>query len=98
MRIGLLPLGRPTFDVEFASEKLAAMLAQLDDSGHELIGSRDLLFDEDATRAAMDQIAGANVDHLLILQVTFTDAAMTLASVRSRAASSNRSSPSGVCA
>ena len=27
MTIGILPLGRPTFDVEFANEKLAAMLA-----------------------------------------------------------------------
>ncbi|MEM8823970.1 MAG: hypothetical protein AAGF30_10210 [Pseudomonadota bacterium] len=71
MRIGLLPLARPTFDVAFAEEKLAAMLAQLDASGHEVVGSRTLLMeaDEDALQATK----GADV--LLILQVTFTDAA-----------------------
>ena len=30
MKIGILPLGRPTFDVPFAREKLAAMLRALD--------------------------------------------------------------------
>lgn len=75
MRVGLLPLGRPTFDVPYAEEKLAALLAQLDDwaaaGGHELVGPRSLLMgpDEEALEAV------ARTDALLILQVTFTDAA-----------------------
>lgn len=75
MRIGLLPLGRPTFDVAYAEEKLAAMLAALDGEaergGHEVVGPRTLLMgpDEDALEAL------AGTDALLILQVTFTDAA-----------------------
>ncbi|MEM8849462.1 MAG: hypothetical protein AAGE03_05435 [Pseudomonadota bacterium] len=75
MRIGLLPLARPTFDVTFAEEKLAAMLAQLDGdakrNGHEIVGPRNLLMeaDEGALRATEE------ADVLLILQVTFTDAA-----------------------
>lgn len=79
MRLGVLPLGRPTFDVEFAQENLAAMLAVLDAAGHEVIGSRELLFDEAATRNAMSEIEVAQVDQVVILQVTFTDAAMTVA-------------------
>ncbi len=75
MRVGILPLARPTFDVAFAGEKLAAMLGALDDwareGGHEIVGPRDLLMQADPE--ALAQVAEA--DALLILQVTFTDAA-----------------------
>ncbi|WP_216366846.1 L-fucose/L-arabinose isomerase family protein [Halovulum dunhuangense] len=77
-RIGILPLGRPTFDVDFAGEKLAAMLARLDASGHQIAGPRGLLFDAAATRAGLAELREASIDHLLILQVTFTDASMTV--------------------
>jgi L-fucose isomerase-like protein len=79
MRIGILPLGRPTFDVPFAEERLAAMLALLDRTGAEIAGPRGLLFDADATRAALADLRQAGIDRLLILQVTFTDASMTVA-------------------
>ncbi|SDY75725.1 L-fucose isomerase [Jannaschia faecimaris] len=75
MRIAILPLGRPTFDVPYAEEKLAAMLARLDTfamkQGYEVTGPRTLLMgpDEVALEAAKD------ADVLLILQITFTDAA-----------------------
>jgi L-fucose isomerase-like protein len=76
MRIALLPLARPTFDAPFAEEKLAAMLAHLDawaaGAGHEITGPRTLLMGPDA--AALPTEA----DALLILQVTFTDAAFAM--------------------
>jgi hypothetical protein len=79
MKIGILPLGRPTFDVPFANEKLGLMLAALDQSGHQIVGGRDLLFDEPATRAALEDLEQQHIDQLLILQVTFTDASMAVA-------------------
>lgn len=79
MKIGILPLARPTFDVGFAQEKLSLMLARLAETEHQIIGSMDLLFDENATQAAMAKLHRGNIDHLLILQVTFTDASMTAA-------------------
>ncbi len=79
MKIGILPLGRPTFDVPFAEEKLTAMLAALDATGHEVIGPRELLFDEAATRTAIADLAAQAPDQVLVLQVTFTDASMTVA-------------------
>jgi hypothetical protein len=82
VKIGLLPLGRPTFDVAYAEEKLTGMLARLDETGFQFVGSRELLMDEDATKLAIEAIAGAHVDLLLILQVTFTDASMTVAAAR----------------
>ncbi|PWJ15073.1 L-fucose/L-arabinose isomerase family protein [Jannaschia seohaensis] len=73
MKIALLPLGRPTFDVPYAEEKLAAMLAHLDAwadaAGHEITGPRHLLMEADPSAL------WAEADALLILQVTFTDAA-----------------------
>ena len=74
MKIGLLPLGRPTFDVPYAEEKLAGMLADIDAlaaaRGHEVIGPRALLME--ASPEALQTVAQA--DLVLVLQVTFTDA------------------------
>ncbi len=74
MKIGLLPLGRPTFDVEYANEKLTAMLAVLDRSEHEVAGPRELLMDGEATATAVQALKTRQIDRLLVLQVTFTDA------------------------
>ncbi|MFY0619560.1 hypothetical protein [Shimia sp.] len=79
MKLGILPLGRPTFDVPFAEENLTAMLSQLDATGHEIVGPRELLFDEPATRAGIDTLKSAGAEHVVVLQVTFTDASMTVA-------------------
>jgi L-fucose isomerase-like protein len=75
--IGILALGRPTFDVPYAEEKLAAMLAALEATGRRLAGPRALLLDAQATRAAIGELKQAGIDQVLVLQVTFTDAAMT---------------------
>ena len=76
MRIGLLPLARATFDVAFAEERFAAMLARLEAGEHEIVGPRELLFDGEAASAALAEMDG--IDRLLVLQVTFTDASAVL--------------------
>ena len=78
LRIGVLPLARPTFDVPYAQEMAASAYAALDAAGHVLVGARDLLFDAAATEAALAALAGERLDLLLVLQVTFTDATMTV--------------------
>lgn len=75
MKIGLLPLARATFDVDYARMKLEQIFACLDATGHEFIGSRDLLMDEAAGAAALDDVASGAPDIVLVLQVTFSDAA-----------------------
>lgn len=77
-RIGVLALARPTFDVPFAEETARNAFAALDRTGHRLVGSRDLLFDAAAAEAAMAALQQEPLDRLLILQVTFTDASMTV--------------------
>lgn len=76
--LGVLPLGRPTFDVAFAEEKLAAMLNALSAMGKTLIGPGRLLMDGEETEAAISEVAAAGPDAVLILQVTFTDAVATM--------------------
>jgi L-fucose isomerase-like protein len=78
MKIGILPLGRPTFDVKFAEQKLTLMLEKLAQTGHQIIGPRDLLFDEAETLDAISALQQKSVDQLLLLQVTFTDASMAV--------------------
>ena len=54
------------------------MLRAVDACGHEVIGPRGLLFDGDATKAAVSDLIMAGVEQILLLQVTFTDASMTV--------------------
>ena len=74
MKLGILPLARPTFDVPFAEERLAAMLAALEAPDREIAGPRALLLEADGADAAMAEVLGAAPDLVLVLQVTFTDA------------------------
>lgn len=76
LSVGVLALGRPTFDVPFAQDMLAGMWRDLDRTGHTLIGPRMLLMDAASTQAAIADIKARAPDRILILQVTFTDAVM----------------------
>jgi L-fucose isomerase-like protein len=78
IRIGVLPLARPTFDVPYAQAMAARAFAALERSGYDIVGGRDLLFDAAATQGALAALAGQTLDLLLVLQVTFTDATMTV--------------------
>ncbi|MCE3003842.1 MAG: hypothetical protein LW860_14250, partial [Xanthomonadaceae bacterium] len=76
---GVAVLARPTFDVPFAEETKARAFAALDAAGIRTVGPRELLFDRAAAERALAQIAAAGeIDLMLILQVTFTDATMTV--------------------
>ena len=86
MRLGVLALARPTFDVPYAEELAAKAFAQLDHSGITTVGPRTLLFDADSARLAAAALATEKLDGLLLLQVTFTDASMTLELARGIAA------------
>ena len=78
MKIGLLALGRSTFDVDYAHEKYQAMIDQLALCGHTLLGSDTVLTDDETAINSIEEMAIADVDHVLILQVTFTDANVVL--------------------
>ena len=84
LRYGVAALARPTFDVPFAEEMKERAFAALAAAGIESVGPRELLFDRAAAERAIAEIrAAAPIDLLLILQVTFTDATMTVELARS---------------
>ena len=49
MKIGILALGRPTFDVEYAKENLNYSLKFLNSTNHHFFGSCELLLNEQFT-------------------------------------------------
>ncbi len=76
---GVAALGRPTFDVPFAEEMLEKAFDALEAAGISVVGPKRLLFDADAAETAFEEIAAHGaIDALLILQITFTDATMTV--------------------
>jgi L-fucose isomerase-like protein len=77
-RIGVVALARPTFDVPLAERTAAEAWAGLETLGAELVGSAELLFDADAAGRAVEALRDADLDLLVVLQVTFTDATMTV--------------------
>jgi len=79
LKYGVAALARPTFDVPFAEDMKDRAFAALEAAGIEAVGPRELLFDRAAAEQAVKQIGAAGpIDLLLILQVTFTDATMTV--------------------
>lgn len=77
-RIGVIAVGRNTFDVEFAEEKLGFAWQKLASTGWELFGEKKLLFTAEEAVSAMEQLKTHPLDLVLLLQVTFTDASLTL--------------------
>lgn len=76
---GVAVLARPTFDVPFAEDMKNRAFAALEAAGIRTVGPRELLFDRAAAEQAVAQISAAGpIDLLLILQITFTDATMTV--------------------
>ncbi len=76
---GVAALARPTFDVPFAEAMRTRAYAALYAAGIRAVGPRELLFDRAAAERAVAEIEAAGpIDLLLILQVTFTDATMTV--------------------
>jgi len=84
--IGVLAVGRNTFDVPYAEEMLSRAWESLLELNADIVGGKRLLFDEDEVKAVLSELKGQELDILLQLQVTFTDASMTLEVAREIAA------------
>ncbi|MDJ0751310.1 MAG: hypothetical protein QNJ11_17630 [Woeseiaceae bacterium] len=83
LRYGVIALARTTFDMEFAEEVKNKAFAALDVAGIDTVGPRELACDTEQAEAALAEIEGhGDIDLLLIVQVTFTDASMTIEMAR----------------
>lgn len=80
--VGILPLARATFDVPYAQERFDAMCGALGRAAVATVGPRALLFDAEAARQAIAELQAAEPDHILVLQVTFTDALIAAEAAR----------------
>jgi L-fucose isomerase-like protein len=79
LRYGVAVLARPTFDVPFAEQMKERAFAALESAGIATVGPKELLFDRAAAERAVAEIRSAGpIDLLLVLQITFTDATMTV--------------------
>ncbi len=78
LRVGVLSLARPTFDVPFAEQVCADAWNLLEKIPVNWIGSRELLFDAESVESQITKLKKKPIDLLLIMQLTFTDATMTV--------------------
>ena len=78
MKIGILALGRPTFDVQYAKERLTASLNYLSSTNHNIFGSCELLLDEQDALNEINKLKKEDLDFIIIIQVTFTDSSTLL--------------------
>lgn len=76
MRVSLLPVLRPTFDVAAAQEFLEGAVSALHEAGHTLVGSTAPALGDDEVVAAAEAIAASDepADAIVVLQGTFTTA------------------------
>jgi L-fucose isomerase-like protein len=74
--VGVMAVARATFDVAHAEETASRAFATLDRLDAEIAGPRSLLFDAEGARRALADLKRRRLDLMLVLQVTFTDAAM----------------------
>ncbi|MED5515669.1 MAG: L-fucose/L-arabinose isomerase family protein [SAR324 cluster bacterium] len=78
LQVGVLPLARPTFDVPFAEQVCANAWELLEKIPINWIGTRELLFDAESVESQIVKLKKKPIDLLLIMQLTFTDATMTV--------------------
>lgn len=79
LRVALIAIVRPTFDVPLAQSVADQALATLEDSGLTVVGSRNtLLMDSVAAQLATEQLATVPFDLLLFLQASFADSSMAV--------------------
>ena len=77
--IGIVALASEAYDCALAEDLVAAAIARLRDAGHTVAGETTLCLDADAARRAAATWRESPVDLVLVLQATFTDAAMLTA-------------------
>jgi L-fucose isomerase-like protein len=75
-RIGVLAVGRSTFDVDYAQKVFAQAWQGLQGLQAEIVGEPRLHYDADAALKAAAALNASDIDLFLLLQVTFTDASV----------------------
>ncbi|MCB0062730.1 MAG: hypothetical protein KDE19_11465, partial [Caldilineaceae bacterium] len=79
MRIALLSIARPTFDVPLAQSVADAVVAQIEAAGCTIVGTgRELLMDGEGADRGVNMLLSSEFDLLLLLQASFADSSMAV--------------------
>lgn len=76
LRIGFVPIAKPTFDTALAGEVTARIRQQLEGAGCQLCGPTMLVMDTNAMASAITILQGESIDLLLAFQASFADSTM----------------------
>lgn len=76
MKVGFAAPARPTFDVDLAAGFAASAWERLTSMGHELVGSPELVLEDEAVGIAAARLGGVSLDALVLVQATFADASL----------------------
>lgn len=76
LRIALIPIARPTFDIPFAVEMLHEARQNLNAHAFDLVGPQDLIMDLETAGAVALELETADIDLCVIFQASFADSTM----------------------
>ena len=79
LRIGFVPIARPTFDTDLAGEVTGQARRHLRSKGWEVSGPEEMLMDMVSAQAVAGDLSGQPLDLLLLFQATFADSPMRMA-------------------
>jgi L-fucose isomerase-like protein len=79
MKLGVIAIARPTFDVPFAEEIASTAFNTLEASDLDIAGRSALAMSIEDVTLALKELASADIDGLVILQATFADSSLAVA-------------------
>lgn len=78
VRVGVLAIARPTFDVTFAEHVADRAFRNLEESDIEVNGTSSLCMTDEAVSAALVALPIDDLDALVVLQATFADSSLLM--------------------
>ncbi|MCL1588093.1 MAG: hypothetical protein M3092_06715, partial [Actinomycetia bacterium] len=82
MRLAVVAIARPTFDVAFAADTARIAVENLKSAGITVVGNAELCMDEGSVEAALALIDKDEIDALVVLQASFADSSLAVAATR----------------
>jgi L-fucose isomerase-like protein len=78
MKLGIVAIAQPTFDVTLATANAEAAVAGLVRAGHDVAGTSVPIMDAGAMGRVIDGLSESSIDGLVILQATFSSASLAV--------------------
>ncbi len=79
MKLGVVAIARPTFDVPLAEEVARTAFATLEASDIETVGHNTLAMTVEEVAASTEELSASGMEGLVVLQTTFADSSLAIA-------------------